>query len=452
MSDTAVVDPVTADQPPADLDLGYQISIDAFSGPLDLLLYLVRRAQVDIADIPVSLIADQFVETLRSWERLDLDVAGDFILMAATLLEIKSRMVAPPRDADEEGDEDDHLDLDPRAGLIQQLLAYRRFKDAVDLIDGLEAEAVQRARRQLKEAIPEAEDDLDALSLDNADPYALYAAFDVIHQRIAGMGPRTVVYDDVPMEARMAAVAQTLQARERCTLGDLLQGLTHRVHQAGMVIAVLECTRQRIVTVDQLEQFGPIDVRFRPEDQRAIATDLPPEEALAEGKRRRRPPLVTFQAPPVDAEAEDAGEADEEAVVETDEQRFLRELEEGCALEAILVRGQDLEASFQEYLIERSAAAEREAREAAERAEREAREAEERAQAILRGEIIEDDHGPAPSRRRTRKAKPAPGPASADGDDGGPRFTWTDDADDGDSFFDPDPDPGTGGDPTETPA
>lgn len=449
MSDTAVVDPVAGDQPPADLDLGYQISIEAFSGPLDLLLYLVRRAQVDIADIPVSLIADQFVETLRSWERLDLDVAGDFILMAATLLEIKSRMVAPPREADEESDEDDHLDLDPRAGLIQQLLAYRRFKDAVDLIDGLEAEAVQRARRQLKEAIPEAEDDLDALSLDNADPYALYTAFEVIHQRIAGMGPRTVVYDDVPMEARMAAVAQTLQAKGRCTLGDLLQGLTHRVHQAGMVIAVLECTRQRIVTVDQLEQFGPIDVRFRPEDQRAIATDLPPEEAPVEGRRRRRPPLVTFQVPTVEAEAEE-GEVGDEAAIETDEQRFLRELEEGCALEAVLVRGQDLEASFQEYLVERAAAAEREAKEAAERAEREAREAEERAQAILRGDLVEEEPAPRPT-RRTRKAKPAAAPPSAQADDGGPRFTWTDDAaDDGEGFFDPDPDTET--DPTETPA
>lgn len=346
--------------PVSELDLGYQVSIEAFSGPMDLLLYLVRQAQVDIADIPIATIADQFVATIATWTAIDLDTAGDFILMAATLLEIKSRLVAPPRDESEDADsDDDGLQLDPRAGLIQQLLAYRRFKEATLLLDQLEAEAICCCVRLVREAIPEDPDEVDGLTLDNADPVALFDAFEVIQARIAGLGPRTVVYDDEPMEARMATVTTSVQAAGTTTLRALWQPLGHRVQQAGMLIAVLECTRQRFVTIDQLEQFGEITLRFRPEDQRAIAESLPDEPAEPIRKRRRRPPLVTFQvpaAPDTDAEADD-DLSEDEAVVETDEQRFLRELDEACQLDEVLQRGADLDASFQDFLAARAAAA-----------------------------------------------------------------------------------------------
>lgn len=344
--------------PVTELDLGYQVSIEAFSGPMDLLLYLVRQAQVDIADIPIATIADQFVATIAGWSSIDLDTAGDFILMAATLLEIKSRLVAPPREESDDTDsDDDALDLDPRAGLIQQLLAYRRFKEATLLLDQLEGDAIRCCVRLFREAIPEDPDEADGLTLDNADPVALFDAFEIIQARIAGLGPRTVVYDDVPMEARMATVASSVQAAGVTTLRALWQPLGHRVQRAGTLIAVLECTRQRLVTIDQLEQFGEITLCFRPEDQRAIAESPPDEAAEPTRKRRRRPPLVTFQAP-VTTEAAEADEEspEEEAVVETDEQRFLRELDEACQLEAVLSRGADLDASFQAFLAERAQA------------------------------------------------------------------------------------------------
>ena len=90
---------------PSELDLGYHVTLDSFSGPLDLLLFLVRRTEVDIADIQVSTIADQFVAMLKATPDLDLDVAGDFILMAATLLELKSRLVMPAEEPKEGEDE-----------------------------------------------------------------------------------------------------------------------------------------------------------------------------------------------------------------------------------------------------------------------------------------------------------------------------------------------------------
>jgi segregation and condensation protein A len=421
-----VLDEVVADAPIGELDLGYQVAIDAFSGPMDLLLYLVRRAQVDIADIPIATIADQFVETIGAWQRLDLDTAGDFILMAATLLEIKSRMIAPPpKTSDDQDADDDSFDLDPRAGLIQQLLAYRRFKEAMGFLDLLEVDAVQRIGRGWREAIPEDPDEADGLTLDNADPYALFDAYEIINAKVAGLGPRTVIYDDEPIEARMATVATTLQAVTTTTLRSLLQPLGHRVQRAGMVIAVLECTRQRIVTVDQLEQFGDITIRFRPESDRAIATEpLPPENTEeAPRKRRRKPPLMTWHAPaesvseaPADETGDDA--EPEDPVVETDEQRFQRELEESCRLEAVLATGADLEAAFQAFLAEREAAA---------------LAAAEAAQAIEAAQTDEPVNEEQPEGATVEVADPMPLAANEDllsdqrgSDDGGPRFTGGD--------------------------
>ena len=97
----------------AALDLGYMVTVDSFSGPLDLLLYLVRRTELDILEVPLSLIIDQFVETIRGWQDADLDVAGDFILMAATLLELKARTIAPPLEVDEGADDREPV-FDPR--------------------------------------------------------------------------------------------------------------------------------------------------------------------------------------------------------------------------------------------------------------------------------------------------------------------------------------------------
>ena len=132
-----------ADAARAELDLGYRVQLDAFSGPLDLLLYLVRRAEVDITEIPLVTIADQFLAAIGSWEAMDLDTAGDFILMASTLLEIKARLVMPPELlAEEEGEQDDEDPIDPRADLIRQLLAYRRVKEAVRLLETAEAVGV----------------------------------------------------------------------------------------------------------------------------------------------------------------------------------------------------------------------------------------------------------------------------------------------------------------------
>ncbi|MFM9996014.1 MAG: segregation and condensation protein A, partial [Phycisphaerales bacterium] len=112
------------------MTVDYRVRLEAFQGPLDLLLFLIRRAEVDVTDIPISTIADQYLEHLAAIERIDIDLAGEFLVMAATLMEIKSRSLLP-QEAAAEGDDEP----DPRRELVKQLLEYRKFKDAAAALE-----------------------------------------------------------------------------------------------------------------------------------------------------------------------------------------------------------------------------------------------------------------------------------------------------------------------------
>ena len=331
------------------LELGYVVALDQFSGPMDLLLYLVRRTELDIVEIPIATITDQFVATVHLWKSLDLDVAGDFIVMAATLLEIKARQLAPPPEIAEGAvpEEPDEV-FDPRSDLIQRLLAYRRFKDASQLIDGLQEDAAGRVGRQLREAIPEDPDADEEILLEDLDVHALFRSYELIMARINGLGPRRVVFDEVPMNVRVQKLLDTLRADRSATLQRYLGSEPSKLGQAGVLVATLECIRQRFMEVRQLEQYGAIELRWRDDAERTATLSPPPEEAEPVGRRRRRLPLVTWTAH-ADAPAEGADEGDgepEEGPQETDDQRFLRELDESCNLSLVLARGTDIEASF----------------------------------------------------------------------------------------------------------
>jgi segregation and condensation protein A len=355
-----------------ELDLGYQVALDGFSGPLDLLLYLVRRAEVDIADIPVSTIADQFIELIQADPDLDLDVAGDFILMAATLLELKSRLVMPPEDAAAEGEaEADDEVIDPRSGLIRQLLAYRRFKEATQLLVTLEQQHEERAARRLHELIPEDPEELDGLDLANCDVGLLYEVWEQVLIRISGLGPRTVINDDVPLEHKITSLIDTLRSAREARLSWMFSQEHSRTGRIGVLLATLECARQRFIEALQHEQYGDVFLRYREEEERVRPSGEPPADPPEEPRRRRRrPPLVTWHAPeraaqPEQQELELDDLAEEEVVVETDEQRFLRELEETCAVESVLGRTVDIEASFAAFQLQRRLDAELAARPAA---------------------------------------------------------------------------------------
>ena len=368
-SDSAPLAPVA----PAELDLGYHVTLDSFSGPLDLLLFLVRRAEVDIADIPLSTIADQFVTMLANTPDLDLDLAGDFILMAATLLELKSRLVMPaeePKEGDDETQEEDDV-FDPRAGLIRQLLAYRRFKEATQQLPGLEESQLQRIGRGLREIIPEDPEEVDGLDLENCDAGLLYETWEGVLIYLNRLGPRTVLNDDVPLEHKIQALVDAMRAAREAKLSWMLAQETTTSGRVGVLMATLECARQRFVEALQHEQFGDVLLRYREDaDRTAAPGELPPEPVEEPKRRRRRLPLVTWHPPDRAAQAEQQEldldlDEEEEVVVETDEQRFHRELEEACAVDAVLTRTADLEASFATFRTQRQLDAELQATAAA---------------------------------------------------------------------------------------
>ena len=336
---TAVVD----DGTPAG-DLGITVSLDQFNGPMDLLLYLVRRAEVDITDLPVTVIADQFAAWVAAaaGTTLDLEAAGDFVVLAATLLEIKARMVAPPPEGTEVADDGEDA-FDPRTGLIRKLLVYRAAKEAAFDLDHRDDAQRLRHHRGHREVVPDDASEIDAWELKDVGPGTIANLWFDLLKRIDGLGPRTVLVDDVPMVVRMAQVVEDMRSRGEGRLSELFTIDNGPIARVGIVMAVLECTRQRILRVNQAEQYGDVRIAFRPEDDRAVGSGDPgPPDMLP--KRQRRPPLVTWDG--AAAPDSDAPLGDEDPTAENEEQRFLRELESTVGVERLLHRAADLERGF----------------------------------------------------------------------------------------------------------
>lgn len=262
----------------------YRVHLEAFEGPLDLLLYLIRRAEVDITDIPIAVIADQYMAYLAQIDRIDIELAGEFLLTAATLMEIKSRMLspAPPR-GDSEAPSRQAPEHDPRAELVRQLLEYKRFRDATDALELRRHEWEQRlpaARagiesESLREALMADAGDLDLEDLTIVD---LVEAFEKIAATVnfERLGEHTVEYDDTPVELHAEDIVERLKRQSaegapNLSLRGLFSGRT-RPEMIGLFLATLELVRRRVVSVRQ-DDRGEIVLSLRPEEQEQAAVE-----------------------------------------------------------------------------------------------------------------------------------------------------------------------------------
>jgi segregation and condensation protein A len=244
----------------------YEVRLDAFRGPLDLLLYLIRRAEVDITDIPIHEITEQYFEFLKHIDRIDIDVAGEFLVMAATLIEIKSRTLAPvERRAAADGGAGEAEALDPRHELVQQLLAYQKFRFAAETLEARKAEFSRRFPVRVGAADAEEEPTEASLELEDANPLDLFNAYDRIIAAIdlTRLGEHRVEYDDTPIALHQEDLIDRLdRAQEhRLTLQEVFEGRTHG-EQVGLFLATLELARQRRVVVHQDDLFAPIRVEL----------------------------------------------------------------------------------------------------------------------------------------------------------------------------------------------
>ncbi len=246
----------------------YRVNLDVYNGPLDLLLYLIRRDEVDIYDIPIAAITDQYCQYVDFLQEINPNLAGDFLVMAATLLEIKSRTLLPTAPPDEDGDGTGPVD--PRADLVRQLLQYKAFKDAAA---GLAQAGDQAAMRHPRRPVaPEFEQ--PELDLENIQVWTLLEAFATL---MASVGVRErrheVTYDDTPISLHAEDIVDRLTREGNLTFAEIFRGRDSRGEIVGLFLALLELIRQDRVRIRQERIFGEIYVLLHQADPASETPD-----------------------------------------------------------------------------------------------------------------------------------------------------------------------------------
>jgi segregation and condensation protein A len=231
--------------------LPYQVRIENFEGPLDLLLHLIKKSEINIYDIPIHLIAQQYLTYIEAMGDLNLTVAGEFLVMAATLLQIKSKMLLPVDEV--VADEEDGPD--PREELVRRLLEYKKFKEAARQLDEQERlwrEIYSRAQS------PAVEMESDETMLDNVSLFDLVDALQGILDRNPGKKLMEILPDNLTVRERMNAILEMLEGQESVNFVELFETSCHRLVIIVTFLALLELMRLRTVRVFQTEHFGPI--------------------------------------------------------------------------------------------------------------------------------------------------------------------------------------------------
>jgi len=231
----------------------YSVKLDQFEGPLDLLIHLIKRNEVNIYDIPIALVTAQYLEYLMLIRELDLDVAGEFLVMAATLIHIKSRMLLPRSDPTQEDPEED-----PREALVRRLLEHQRYRQAAELLH--ERETLREAQwlrpdgRVAPLAGEEYEPELEV------DLFSLMAAFKSVIERAKQRPQVALPAEQIPIETRIEQLLTRLSETQACGFEDLFEDVTSKGDMIVTFIALLEMIRLRLIRVFQAGSFGPIRI------------------------------------------------------------------------------------------------------------------------------------------------------------------------------------------------
>ncbi len=234
--------------------MAYKVELTSFAGPMDLLLYLIRQNEVDIYDIPIAKITEQFVAYIELMEELDIEYAAEFLLMAATLMDIKARMLvpqAPP--GDEEGEEEL---LDPREELVRELLEYKKFHDAALYLG-------ERFDDRTQRFAPGAQSlGIEERSLEEVEVWDLFSAFGSLLKAIGARGVE-ISSTELPVSAYIGMILERLGGEGRISFSSLFKELPSRMAMVGMFIALLELVRLQRIRAFQGSEFGEISIEPR---------------------------------------------------------------------------------------------------------------------------------------------------------------------------------------------
>ncbi|HNQ21835.1 MAG TPA: segregation/condensation protein A [Phycisphaerae bacterium] len=285
----------------------YQVKLDVYNGPLDLLLYLIRREEIDIYDIPIARITEQYLAYVEVLARLDPETVSEFLVLAATLMEVKSRLLLP-RPPVEEGEEDLS---DPRLELVRQLLEYKKYKDAARELE--EAAAEQQLKHARVPALPPVAP--DELELENLEIWDLFEAFNRLLEQIGRAKPfHQVETDDTPLTLHADDILDALQRAGGAEPFHLIFAGRNKAEMIGLFLALLELIRQRRIRVSQDRPFGTILIHLLDATplttlaENLPATDAPPQPEA-------RPASAGTEGLPPESVAREAGVSAEEAGV-----------------------------------------------------------------------------------------------------------------------------------------
>ena len=251
----------------------YLVKLSAFEGPLDLLLFLIRRSEVDIHDIPIAAITNQYLEVLKSAQDMDVEQAGEFLVLAATLVEMKSRLLSPkPEHDDSQVLPDSSAHEDPRRELVQQLLAYQRFRTAAETLDSLRNEfsnrwAVSGVAGEVPAEDGEATTVEDVKDIDIGDVHLLdlLEAFERITLAVdfSRLGEHQITFDDTPIGLHQDDLVDRLarSPERRMRLDAIFEG-RNRMDRIGLFLALLELAREQRIRVRQAQSTEPIELEL----------------------------------------------------------------------------------------------------------------------------------------------------------------------------------------------
>jgi segregation and condensation protein A len=231
--------------------MNFRVDLNVFRGPLDLLLYLVRKHELEVVQIPVAKIVDQFLEYLEILEEIDINSVGDFVDVAAQLVEMKSRSVLPRVEEVTEAIED------PRDELVHRLLEYKKFRDASSILEERSRQWQQHYCR-LANDIPPRPPDLASQPIQEVELWDLVSAFGRVIRDNRTVRPSNIVYDDTPIHVYMRRIHDRLAQEGRASFSDMFAAGMHKSAMIGVFLAILELVRHHSVRTEQHEPHGEI--------------------------------------------------------------------------------------------------------------------------------------------------------------------------------------------------
>ena len=246
----------------------YRVELDIFSGPLDLLLYLVRRNELDIFDLPIARITASFLEYLEVLQLIDLDLAGDFVVMASTLMEIKSRSILP------QPEDEQHAPADaadgPRSDLIRQLLEYKKYRDAARALEE-RAAAWQERYPRLSNDHPGETKNAASDVIRDVELWDLVSALGRVLKTQAVESHAKIRYDETPISVYIDRISQRVRAQRRVAFSAFFDGENDRSRIVGVFLAILELLRHHGYRAEQPVEYGEIWVLPPADDDRQDA-------------------------------------------------------------------------------------------------------------------------------------------------------------------------------------